>query len=103
MVSASSAVGLDVRHGIADGLEVLGVLVGNGDAELLLATDDDLDHRERVDVEVVDEGLVQLDVLDRYTGDVVDELSELSADLFGGGHKGCSCRRGPLSGGFRKN
>jgi hypothetical protein len=96
-------VGFDVRHGIADGLEVLGVLVGNGDAEFLLATDDDLDHRERVDVEVVDEGLVQLDVLDRYTGDVVDELSELSADLFGGGHKGFSCRRGPLSGGFRKN
>src|SRR5450759_5163112 len=77
---------LDVGDGVADGTEVLRVVIGDRDAELVLAAVDDLDHRQRVDVEVVGERLVELHVLDRDTRDVVDDLSELLADLFGGGH-----------------
>ena len=82
-----SALGaLDERHGVADGLEVLDLVVGDGDAELLLGGDDDLDHGQGVDVEVVDEGLVELDVVGVDAGDLVDDLGEVGADLFGGGH-----------------
>src|SRR5690349_22550558 len=78
-----SALGaLDERDGVADGLEVLDLVVGDRDAELLLGRHDDLDHRGRVDVEVVDEGLVELDVVLVDTGDLVDDLGEVGADLF---------------------
>ena len=58
------------------------------DAELLLGGDDDLDHGQGVDVEVVDERLVELDVVGVDAGDLVDDLGEVGADLFGGGHRG---------------
>ena len=76
--------------GVADGLEVLHLVVGDGHAELLLGGHDDLDHGQRVDVEVVDERLVELDVLDGDARDLVDDLGEVGADLFGGGHAGGS-------------
>src|SRR5690606_10593661 len=82
-VYGSAGGALDVGDGVADGLEVLGVLVGDGDAELVLAGVDDLDHGQRVDAQVVDEGLVQLHVLDSDAGDVVDDLGEVGADFFG--------------------
>src|SRR4051794_10831662 len=86
-VGRPSALGvLDEGDGVADGLEVLHLVVGDRDAELLLGGHDDLDHGQRVDVEVVDEGLVELDVLDGDTRDLVDDLGEVGADLFGGGH-----------------
>src|SRR3954454_12249269 len=77
---------LDERDGVADGLEVLDLVVGDRHAELLLGGHDDLDHGERVDVEVLDERLVELDVLDGDARDLVDDLGEVGADLFGGGH-----------------
>src|SRR3954454_12270079 len=50
---------LDERDGVTDGLEVLHLVVGDGDAELLLGGHDDLDHGQRVDVQVIGEGLVE--------------------------------------------
>ena len=71
----------DVLHGVTDGAEVLGLLVGDLDAELLLAGVDDLDHGQGVDVEIVGEGLLlgHLGLLD--TGDVVDDVCEIGQNL----------------------
>src|SRR3954453_20095195 len=77
---------LDERDGVTDGLEVLHLVVGDRDAELLLGGDDHLDHGQRVHVEVVDERLVELHVVGVDAGDLVDDLGEVGADLFGGGH-----------------
>src|SRR6476469_1941286 len=77
---------LDEGDGVADGLEVLDLVVGDGHAELLLGGHDDLDHGERVDVEVVHEGLVQLDGVGVDAGDLVDDVGEVGTDFFGGGH-----------------
>jgi hypothetical protein len=83
----SAVVGGDERHRVADGGEVLDLFVRDLHAELLLGGDDDLDHGERVDVEVLGEGLVQLDVLGRDSGDLVDDFGESGEDLFlSGGH-----------------
>src|SRR6478735_2601699 len=85
--AVSSGLGpLDERDGVADGLEVLHLVVGDRDAELLLGGDDHLDHGQRVHVEVVDERLVELYVVGVDAGDLVDDLGEVGADLFGGGH-----------------
>src|SRR5690349_6797942 len=46
---------LDEADGVADGLDVAELVVGDGDAELVLDSGGDLDHRQRVDVEVVGE------------------------------------------------
>src|SRR5687767_7601154 len=77
---------LDERDRVADRLEVLHLVVGDGHTELLLGGHDDLDHGQRVDVEVVDERLVELDVVSGDTGDLVDDVGEVGADLFSGGH-----------------
>src|SRR5690625_4568723 len=85
--STSGALGaLDVGDGVSDGLQVLDVIVGDRDAELLFGGDDHLDHRQRVDVEVVGERLVECDVVGGYAGDLVDDLGEVGADFLGGGH-----------------
>src|SRR5690349_11454261 len=77
----------DVVGRVADGLEVLDVLVRDLHVEALLGGDDDLDHGQRVDVQVVGEGLVQLDVLGGDPGDLVHDLGETGDDLFlSGGH-----------------
>ena len=47
---------LDVLDGLPDGLDLLGLFVGDGDIELLLELHDELDGVERVGSEVVDEG-----------------------------------------------
>src|ERR1700754_1314036 len=87
-VRAWSAVlgALDERDRVADGLQVLDLVVGDLHVELLLGGHHDLHHGERVDVEVVGEGLVQLDVLHRDAGDLVHDLGEVGTDLFGAGH-----------------
>src|SRR3954465_6338292 len=77
---------LDERDRVTDRLEVLHLVVGDRDAELLLGGHDDLDHGQRVDVEVVDEGLVELDVIGIDAGDLVDDLGEVGADLLSGCH-----------------
>src|SRR3954466_12655401 len=86
-VGRPSALGvLDEGDRVTDRLEVLHLVVGDRDAELLLGGHDDLDHGQRVDVEVVDEGLVELDVIGIDAGDLVDDLGEVGADLLSGCH-----------------
>src|SRR4051794_29748141 len=85
---------LDEGDGVADGLEVLDLVVGDLDVELLLGGDDDLDHGQRVDVEVLDERLVELDVVGGNAGDLVDDVGEVRADLLGGSHSAYSFRWG---------
>src|SRR5690349_2828760 len=100
---ASALSALDVGDGVAHGLEVLDLVVRDGHAELLLGGHDDLDHGERVDVEVVHEGLVQLDVVGVDAGHLVDDLGEVGADFFGAGHGPslllCGCCLGWSAGG----
>src|SRR3954447_25049823 len=79
--AASALRALDVRHRVADGLEVLDVVVGDPDAELLLGVDHDRHHRQRVDVEVVGEVLVGLDGVGGQAGLLVDDLGQTAEDL----------------------
>jgi len=61
--------------------ELGGLLVGDLHTELVLGLDGDLDHRQRVDVEVVDERLLGSDVTGVDTGDLLDDLGEAGQDL----------------------
>ena len=66
---------LDVGDGVAHRFEVLGLFIGNADAELFFGGIDDLDHRQRVHIQIIGERLVQLDVVDWNAGDLIDDLS----------------------------
>ena len=79
----ASGLGLgDEVDGVADGVEVLDLVVGDAHAELLLGVDDDRHHRQRVDVEVVGERLVELDGVGRVEpGLLVDDLGQAGEDL----------------------
>src|SRR4051812_17792248 len=81
-----SVVRLDVAHRVAYGLEVLHLVVGDLDAELLLGRDDDLDHGQRVDVQVVGEGLLLGDVVRVHAGDLLEDLGQAGSDLFASCH-----------------
>src|SRR4051794_41180338 len=100
-LSVISGAGLrDVSNGVADGAEVLDVVVGDLDVELLLGGDNHLDHRQGVDVQVVDERLVELHVGRGHAGNLVHDLGEAGQDLLLGGHGRFSfgwglVRRGP--------
>src|SRR5215469_2395851 len=84
----------DVIDHVLDGLEVLELVVGNLNAELVLSRYRDLDHRQRVDVQVVDERLVWGDLVGGNAGHLVDDLAEAFQDLLiGHGHGLCT----PLS------
>src|SRR5690625_667743 len=71
----------DEGDGVLDGGQAGHVLVGDAHLELLLGQRDDRHHRQRVDVEVVGEGLVRLDRLGRQTGLLVDDLRQSGQDL----------------------
>src|SRR3954451_9266272 len=73
MTSGRDARVLDVRNRVLHGAQVLRGLVRDRDAEALLGGDQYLDHRQRVDVEVVDELLLQRDVRSRDAGDLFDD------------------------------
>src|SRR4051794_25154170 len=81
-----SVVRLDVGNGVADGLQVLHLVVGDLDAELLLRGHHDLDHGQRVDVQVVGEGLLLGDVVRVDPGDLLQDLGEAGSDLFASCH-----------------
>ena len=66
---------------VADGLEVLDLVVGDANAETLLGVDDNRHHRQRVDVEVVGEGLVELDLSGVDAGLFVDDFSQSFEDF----------------------
>src|SRR5687768_18332757 len=76
-----SVIRLDVGDGVAHGLEVLHLVVGNLHAELLLGGHHDLDHGQRVDVQVVGTGLLLGDVVRVHPGDLVEDLGEAGGDL----------------------
>jgi hypothetical protein len=57
-----SGVVLDVLDGVADGDDLLGVLVGDLDVEVLLQGHDELDGIEGVGAQVLDELRVRVDV-----------------------------------------
>ena len=70
----------DEVDGVADGLEVLDLVVGDRDAELLLGGHDDLDHGQGVDVEVVDE--LQVDVDEVEASVFSEERTDDSARIY---------------------
>jgi hypothetical protein len=61
----------DVVDGLADGLDLLGVLVGDLDPELILELHDQLDEVERIRVEILLEG------------GLFSDVAFLDAELFG--------------------
>src|SRR6516162_10316895 len=77
----------DVVDDVLDGLEVLQLVVGDFHAELVLGRHRDLDHRQRVDVQVVHEALVRGDLVRGDARDLVDDLPEAGLDFcFGHRH-----------------
>src|SRR6516165_1298088 len=66
---------------VLDGLQVLELLVRDLDAELVLGRHGDLHHRQRVDVEVVDEVLLGRHFVGGHAGDLVDDLGEPGQNL----------------------
>src|SRR5215813_4848136 len=71
----------DVLDDVLDGLEVLQLVVGDLHAELVLGRHRDLDHRQRVDVQVVHEALVRGDFVRGDARDLVDDLPEAGLDF----------------------
>src|SRR5215470_19918801 len=78
----------DVVDDVLDGLEVLQFVVWDLHAELVLGRHRDLDHRQRVDVQVVHEALVRGDLVRGDARDLVDDLPEAGLDFL------CSHRHG---------
>jgi hypothetical protein len=77
----------EIRTDLADIVnEVAGV--DADDVQLDKSFVDDLDVDSLSMVEVVDEGLVELDVVGGDAGDLVDDLGEVSANFLGGCHAG---------------
>src|SRR6516225_10079008 len=76
----------DVVDDVLDGLQVLQFVVGDLHAELVLGRHRDLDHRQRVDVQVVHEALVRGDLVRGDARDFVDDLPEAGLD-FRFGHR----------------
>src|SRR5580704_11680915 len=95
--SGGYARALHEQHDVLDGLEVLQLVVGDLHAEPVLRGDRDLDHGQRVDVQIVNEALVGGHLVGRHSGDLVDDLAESSQNLLlGHGHVSVvsfSCRR----------
>src|SRR5437773_1086683 len=85
--SSRYARAVHVVDDVLDRLEVLQLVVGDLHPELVLGGHRDLDHGQRVDVQVVDEALVRGDLVGGDAGDLVDDLAETGQDFFlGHGH-----------------
>src|SRR3954470_10441389 len=90
----SALVGVDVVDGVADRLDVAELVVGDGDAELVLDGGGDFDHRQRVDVEVLGERLLRGGVGGGDAGDLLQDLGQTGLDLLGACHAGSSLSDG---------
>src|SRR5579875_303469 len=94
---------LDVLDDVLDCLQVLELVVGDLDAELLLRRDRYLHHRQRVDVQVVHEGLLGSYLVGGNSCHLIDDLAEAREDfLVCHGHLvvlSFLCRCGPLPAG----
>src|SRR5207249_6174750 len=74
---------LDVVDGLADGLDLLGLVVGDLDVELLLQLHDQLDDVERVGADVLDEAGVAGDRLLVHREVLADDLDDALLDRHG--------------------
>src|SRR4051794_40509697 len=74
---------VDVVDGVADGLDVLGLLVGDLDLELLLHRHHQLDDVEAVGAEVLDEGRLGLDLVLSHPELLRDDALDLRLDGHG--------------------
>src|SRR6476659_2247583 len=84
--SPRSLVLRDVVHGVAHGLQLRKLVVRDLDAEPVLGLHGDLDHRQRIDVEVVDERLLGCHLGRVDAGDLLDDLRQAGLDLGDVGH-----------------
>src|SRR5262245_36073169 len=85
--SGRNARAAHVVDDVLDRLEVLQLVIGDLHAEPVLRGHRDLDHGQRVDVEVVDKALVGGDLVGGDASDLVDDLAETGQDfLLGHGH-----------------
>src|SRR5215470_1177584 len=73
-------VGVDVVDGVTDSLDVLGLLVGDLDLELLLHRHHQLDDVQAVRAEVLDEGGLGLDLVLPHAELVGDDVLDLGLD-----------------------
>src|SRR5690349_22834170 len=81
------ALGLDdVGDRVADRLEVLHLVVGDLHAELLLGRNHDLDHRQRVHVEVLGEGLLLGHVIGVDPGHLFEDFGQAAGDVLTARH-----------------
>src|SRR5882672_2801863 len=88
-------VALDVVDRVLDGLDLLGVFLGDRDLELLLEREHELDHGERVRLEIVDERRLGPQLLGGHLELVADDFLDLGLDLFrrhGSSWVGPGCR-----------
>src|SRR6185312_13738628 len=97
-VSVGSFVALDVGDRVSHRLQVGQFVVGDLDAELVLGLHGDLDHGQRVDVQVVDEGLVGGDLGGLDARDLLDDLGKALEDLGVVSHGGFSFLTGSIDG-----
>src|SRR6201999_470479 len=72
---------LDVGDDVTDGAQAGEVLVRDLHAVLVLGLHSDLNHRQRVDVQVVDERLLRGDLRGLDTGDLFDDLADTGDDF----------------------
>src|SRR3954453_4140833 len=93
---SSALVLLDEADRVADGLDVAQLVVGDGDTELVLDRGGDLDHRQRVDVEVVGERLLGSGVGRGHPGHLLQDLGQTGLDLLGAAHAGPLSRMGRM-------
>src|SRR6476620_7883705 len=73
---------LDVADSVADRLQAGQILVRDLHAVLVLGLNRDLDHGQRVDVQVIDKGLLDRHFGGLDTGHLFDDLAEFLDDLF---------------------
>src|SRR4030095_5086047 len=83
-IASGSGVLQDVGDSVSHGLEVLHLIVWDLYAELLLGRYDDLDHGERVDIEVLGERLLLGHVIGVDPGDLFEDLGEASGGFVTG-------------------
>src|ERR1700690_4598442 len=76
---------LDVVDGVSDSLDLLGVLVGDLDLEILFERQYQLDHRQRVGLEVFGERGFGLHLVGRYLELLDDDLLDPVFKIFGHG------------------